>query len=81
MQVILGSLYDKLRSQKLWVSVGVIICFVSLLLALSFFSNVKLGYIDQANLEDGLPGEAHNWFGRWGAIVADYFMADRKSVV
>ncbi len=75
MQVILGSLYDKLRSQKLWVSVGVIICFVSLLLALSFFSNVKLGYIDQANLEDGLPGEAHNWFGRWGAIVADYFMA------
>ena len=75
LQVVMGGLYDKLRSQKLWVSVGIIICVLSILLIISFVSNIKLGYIDQANLEEGLPGEAHNWCGRMGAIVADYFMA------
>ena len=76
LQVVLGSFYNTLHSQKLWVSVGVIICAISILLAVSFISNIKVGYIDQADLEVGLPGEAHNWCGRWGAIVANYFMAE-----
>ena len=75
MQVMMGGLYDKLRSEKLWVSVGIIICLLSVLLIISFVANIKLGYIDQTSLEQGLPGEAQNWCGRWGAFVADYFMA------
>ena len=40
LQVVLGSFYDTLRSQKLWVSVGIIICSLSILLAVSFVSNI-----------------------------------------
>ena len=75
LQVVFGSFYNTLRSQKLWVSIGVIIIFLSILLAISFFSNIQFGYADQANLEEGLPGAAHNSCGRLGAIVSDYFMA------
>lgn len=75
MQIFLGNFYSTFRSQKLWVSVGVIICTLSVLLAASFVSNIFVGYADQANLEEGMPGAAQNCFGRLGAIVSDYFMA------
>lgn len=75
MQIILGNFYSTFRSQKLWVSVGVIICTFSVLLAASFISNIFSGYADQANLEEGMTVAAQNSFGRWGAIVSDYFMA------
>ena len=75
LQVVLGSFYDTLRSQKLWVSVGIIICSLSGLLAISFVSNILLGFVDQANLEEGMPVAAQNYCGRWGAFVSDYFMA------
>ena len=75
MQVVCGNLYDTLRSQKLWVSIGVIIICTSLFLIISFIGNIQLGYIDQASLEEGMPTAAQNYCGRWGAIVSDYFMA------
>ena len=46
MQIILGNFYSTFRSQKLWVSVGVIICTFSVLLAASFISNIFSGYAD-----------------------------------
>lgn len=75
LQVVFGSFYSTLRSQKLWVSIGVTICILSILLAVSFVSNIQLGYADQANLEEGLPVAAKNSVGRMGAIISDYFMA------
>ena len=75
LQVVLGSFYNTFHSQKLWVSVGVIICSLSVLLAVSFVSNIFSGYADQANLEEGMPVVAQNYCGRWGAFVSDYFMA------
>ena len=75
LQVVCGNLYDTLRSQKLWVSIGVIIICISLFLIISFIGNIQLGYIDQASLEEGMPTAAQNYCGRWGAMVSDYFMA------
>ena len=70
LQVVFGSFYSTLRSQKLWVSIGVTICILSILLAVSFVSNIQLGYADQANLEEGLPVAAKNSVGRMGAIIS-----------
>ncbi len=75
LQVFLGNLYDTFHSQKLWVSIGGIIIGIVIFLFVAFVSNIQLGYIDQASLEEGMPGAAQNYFGRWGAIVSDYFMA------
>ncbi|MBQ2123125.1 MAG: DNA translocase FtsK 4TM domain-containing protein [Bacteroidaceae bacterium] len=69
-----GGVKDFLFGEKFRSAVGFILLGVALLLFVAFVSNMRHGYLDLSNLENGTLEQAKNACGVLGARVSHYFM-------
>ncbi len=69
-----GGVKDFLFGEKFRSAIGFILLAISLLLFIAFVSNIRHGYLDLSNLENGTLVEAKNACGVLGARVSQYFM-------
>ena len=69
-----GTVKEFLLGEKFRSAIGFILLGISLLLFIAFVSNVRNGYLDLSNLENGTLTEAKNACGVLGARVSHYLM-------
>ena len=69
-----GGVKDFLFGEKFRSALGFILLAVALLLFVAFVSNMRHGYLDLSNLENGTLEQAKNACGVLGARVSHYFM-------
>ena len=69
-----GGVKDFLFGEKFRSAVGFILLGLALLLFVAFVSNMRHGYLDLSNLENGTLEQAKNACGVLGARVSHYFM-------